>query len=154
MSAVVVSLRVQAGTAQTFAAFTEEIGQWWRPNALFQLTPRGDGVLRFEPGPEGRLVTELPNGKVFEIGRITAWAPGEKLAFTWRQASFTPEQFTQVEVTFEPVGEATRVTVTHRGWEAVPQEHAARHGFPLNLFLQRQGEHWRVLLHGLAGRLV
>lgn len=152
MSAIVVALRVKATPAEAFAAFTEEIGQWWRPNALFQLTPRGDGVLRFESGPQGRLVTELPNGKIFEIGRITTWAPGEKLAFTWRQASFAPEQATQVEVAFEPIGDGTRITVTHRGWESVPQEHVARHGFPLNLFLQRQGEHWRALLHTLGAR--
>lgn len=153
MSAVVVALRVKATPAEAFVAFTDDIALWWRPNGLFQITPRGDGALRFEPGPEGRLVTELPNGKVFEIGRITVWAPGEKLAFTWRQASFTPEQSTQVEVTFEPVGDETRVTVTHRGWESVPQEHAARHGFPLNVFLQRQGEHWRALLAALSARL-
>jgi hypothetical protein len=150
MSAVVVSLRVKASPAEAFTAFTEEIGQWWRPNALFQITPRGDGALRFEPGPDGRLVTELSNGKVFEIGRITIWAPGERLGFNWRQASFAPEQSTHVEVTFEPVGDETRITITHRGWEDVPQEHAARHGFPLNVFLQRQGEHWRALLNAFG----
>jgi uncharacterized protein YndB with AHSA1/START domain len=154
MSAVVVSLRVKASPTEAFAAFTEEIGQWWRPNALLQLTPRGDGTLRFEPGPEGRLITELTNGQIFEIGRILAWAPGERLVFTWRQATFAPEQSTRVEVIFEPVGDETRVTITHRGWESVPQEHAARHGFPLNVLLQRQGEHWRVLLHALSGQLV
>ncbi|MDX2274895.1 MAG: SRPBCC domain-containing protein [Hyphomonadaceae bacterium] len=153
MAAVVVSLRVKATPAQAFAAFTEEIGQWWRPNVLFQLTPRGDGVLRFEPGPEGRLVTDLPNGKVFEIGRIMTWAPGEKLAFTWRQATFASDQSTQVEVAFEPVGAETRITITHRGWDSVPQEHVARHGFPLGLFQQRQGEQWRAALHALAARL-
>ena len=149
-SAVVVSLRVAAAPAPVFEAFTAEIGVWWKPNSLFQLTPRGDGVLRFEPGPEGRLVTTLPNGKEFEVGRILVWRPGERLSFTWRQASFAPEQVTEVDVTFEPVGpEETRVTVTHRGWDAVPQAHAARHGFPLNIFLQRQGEHWRSLLASL-----
>src|SRR5262249_1316271 len=44
-------------------AFTEEIGEWWRPNPLFALTPRGDGHLRFEPGQGGRLVATLANGR-------------------------------------------------------------------------------------------
>lgn len=47
MSAVIVSLRVKATPREAFDVFTQEIAAWWRPNGLFQLTPRGDGVLRF-----------------------------------------------------------------------------------------------------------
>lgn len=149
-AAVIVSLRVKAAPQAAFDVFTQEIGAWWRPNALFQLTPRGDGELRFEGGV--RLVTTLPNGKVFEIGRVTAWAPGERLAFTWRQASFAPDQVTHVEVRFEPVADETRVTVEHRGWDTIPKDHVARHTFPLTIFHQRQGEHWRALLAAMSAR--
>lgn len=152
-SSVLVSLRVAASPQRVFEVFTQDIGVWWRPSGIFQLTPRGDGELRFEGGETGRLVTRLPNGQAFEIGRITAWRPGEKLAFTWRQATFGPEQFTQVEVRFEPVGQDTRVTVEHRGWDGIPQDHAARHGFPLGVFQMRQAEHWRALLSAMAMRL-
>lgn len=153
MSAVIVSLRVKATPLEAFEVFTQEIGTWWKPNGLFQLTPRGDGMLRFEPGEGGRLVSELPNGKVFEIGRVSVWQPGELLAFTWRQATFTPEQMTHVEVRFEPVGEETRVTVEHRGWDSIPQEHVARHGFSLSVFQMRQAEHWRALLAAAGARI-
>ncbi len=54
MSAVIVSLRVEATPRQAFDVFTQEIAAWWRPNQLFQLTPRGDGVLSFEPGEHWR----------------------------------------------------------------------------------------------------
>ena len=151
MSAVIVSLRVRVTPQEAFAVFTQEIAVWWKPNGLFQLTPLGDGVMRFE-GAE-RLITTLPNGKEFEIGRVTAWAPGERLAFTWRQASFTPEQSTHVDVRFEAVGDETRVTVEHRGWDTIPQEHVARHTFPLGHFQMRQAEHWRALLQSLATTL-
>jgi uncharacterized protein YndB with AHSA1/START domain len=146
VSAVIVSLRVKASPREAFEVFTQEIAAWWRPNALFQLTPRGDGVLSFEGGAEGRLITTLPSGKVFEIGRVTAWAPGERFAFTWRQATFAVDQQTEVEVRFEAVGDETRVTVEHRGWDTIPQEHVARHRFPLGVFQLRQAEHWRALL--------
>ncbi len=152
-AAVIVSLRIAAPPARVFEAFTQEISAWWQPNELFQLTPRGDGVLRFEGGEGGRLVSTLSSGKEFEIGRIRAWVPGERLAFTWRQATFTPDQLTQVDVRFEPVGDDTRVTVEQRGWDTIPQEHAARHGFPLGVFQMRQAEHWRTLLSALAARL-
>ena len=150
MSAVVVSLRVNATPAEAFDIFTQEIGAWWRPSALFQITPRGDGVLSFED--QERLITTLPNGKAFEIGSVSTWAPGQRLAFTWRQASFAPEQLTHVEVAFEPVGAETRVTVTHRGWDDIPQDHVARHGFPLAATQMRLAEHWRTQLAALAAR--
>ncbi|MFP4003881.1 MAG: SRPBCC family protein [Alphaproteobacteria bacterium] len=147
-----VSLRVNAGADRAFDVFVNEIGKWWRPNALFSFTPRSPGVLAFEPGPDGRLTETLPNGKVFEIGRITAWEPGVRLAFSWRQATFAPDQITHVDVRFEPVGDQTRVTVEHTGWETVPPEHVARHGFPDAIFLQRHGEWWQALLKSFKGR--
>lgn len=153
-SSVIVSLRVKATPQQTFDVFTQEIALWWRPNRLFMLTAHGDGQLRFELGDQGRLVTDLPNGATFEIGRINAWVPGERLAFSWRQATFAPDQTTEVEVRFEPVGDETRVTVEHRGWGLIPQAHAARHGFPLEPFQMRQAEHWAALLAALAEQTV
>lgn len=150
MSAVIVSLRVPASPEEAFDLFTSEIGLWWRPSGLFQLTPRGDGTLSFED--EARLITTLPSGKVFEIGRVSTWQRGQRLAFSWRQATFTPDQITHVEVRFEAVGEETRVTVEHRGWDAIPQDHAARHGFPLAATQLRLAEHWRAQLAALSQR--
>ena len=95
-SRVFVALRVPADPASTFAAFTREIASWWQPDRLFQITPHGDGELTFEPGPGGRLITRLANGEIFEIGRIFVWEPGKRLVFGWRQASFSPEQSTEV----------------------------------------------------------
>ncbi|MEI9963534.1 MAG: SRPBCC domain-containing protein [Caulobacteraceae bacterium] len=90
---------------------------------------------------------------MFEIGAITAWEPPARLAFGWRQAGFAPGQHTEVEIRFEPVGEETRVTVEHRGWDSVPQAHVARHGFPDAIFLRRHAEWWRALLTSLGGAL-
>lgn len=143
-SRILVSLRVKATPERAFEVFTREIGAWWKPNMLFQFTPRSPGVLSFD-GAE-RLVETLESGKVFEIGKVTAWEPPHRLAFGWRQATFTPDQHTEVEVTFEPVGEETRVTVSHAGWDTVLAEHVARHSFPDPLFLRRHGEWWQALL--------
>jgi len=152
-SRILVALRVSATPVRAFQAFTAEIGRWWRPNQLFQFTRRLAGTLAFEPGEGGRFTETAADGEVFEIGRITAWQPGARLAFTWRQASFAPGQVTTVEIRFEAVGSETRVTVEHRGWETVPQEHVARHTFPDAVFLQRHGEWWQALLASLRSRL-
>jgi len=148
-SKILVALRIAAPPETVFDAFTDDIALWWRPNSLFSFTPRSPGVMAFE---DGRLVERLPTGKVFEVGQVRAWERGARLVFGWRQAAFTPEMDTEVEVRFEAVEEGTRVTVEHRGWDSVPAPHVARHGFPDALFLQRHGEWWRTLLAGLAGR--
>lgn len=150
-SRVLVSIRVPCSPIQAFEIFTQDIGDWWTDSPLFRFTPRSPGALAFEPpdekGENGRLVERLPNGKSFEIGPVRLWQPGERLVVGWRQANFGPEHATEVDVRFEPVGTETRVSVEHRGWDSVPQQHLARHGFPLQLTNQRQGEQWRA---GLA----
>ena len=144
-SKVYVALRVKASPERAFSTFVGEIGAWWRPNGLFQTTPRAPGVLAFEAGEGGRLTETLESGKVFEIGRILVWEPPARLVFSWRQANFPPDLHTQVEVRFEAVGEETRVSVEHRGFDQVP-EGAARHGFPDEVLLMRLAEWWRALL--------
>ncbi len=151
--AVIVSMRVEATPLAAFRAFTEDIGVWWRPNALFQLTPRGDGRLRFEPGEGGRLIATFADGDDFVVGIITAWRPGAHLALSWRHATFSPEQSTELDVRFEAVGVDTRVTIEHRGWAQIPQDHAARHRCELSVFQRRQAEHWREGLLCLRARV-
>jgi uncharacterized protein YndB with AHSA1/START domain len=141
-----VALRVAVSPERAFEAFTREIAAWWAPNPLFRFTPRDPGVLSFEGGEGGRLVQTLSSGKVFEIGKVRVWSPPSRLVFGWRQATFAPGQTTEVEVRFEPVGQETRVTVAHSGWEVIPAAHVAKHGFPNSVFIQRHGEWWRSLL--------
>jgi len=148
-SRLIVALRVKATPERAFAAFTAEIGKWWLYTPLFRFTPRSPGVLSFETGQNGRLIETLPNGRVFEIGRVRLWDPPNRLVFGWRQAVFAADQDTEVEVSFEPVGAETRVRVEHRGWDSVPTEHVARHGISDNLFLRRHGDYWRDLLAAL-----
>nr|WP_249778261.1 SRPBCC domain-containing protein [Phenylobacterium glaciei] len=142
-------MRVKASPGRAFEAFVGEIGMWWKPSPLFQTTPRAPGVLAFEAGEGGRLTETLANGKVFEIGRITAWEPPHRLEFSWRQASFPPELRTEVEVRFEAVGDETRVSIEHRGFAQVPAKNVARHGFPDSFLLMRLAEYWQTQLVGL-----
>ena len=152
-SRVLVALRVKATPERAWGAFVGDIGVWWRANPLFAFTPRDPGVLAFEPGEGGRLIETLASGKVFEIGKIRAWEPPRRLVLGWRQATFAADQDTEVEVRFETVGEETRVTVEHTGWDSVPAAHVARHGFPNSLFLTRHAEWWQALLASYKHRI-
>jgi uncharacterized protein YndB with AHSA1/START domain len=147
-----VAVRVAVSPERAFEAFTREIAMWWRPNVLFQFEQGRIGALEFEPHEGGRFLERYADGDELEIGRITMWEPPSRLVFTWRQASFTAEQSTEVHVRFEPAGEETRVTVEHSGWDSVPPEHVARHAFPDALFLQRHAEWWQALLASYRGR--
>ena len=158
-STLLVALRVPATPRRAFEAFVYEIGEWWKPNGLFDFTVGRHGRLAFEPGASGRLTETYDDGRVFEVGRVTTWQPPDEIGFTWRQASFGPDMLTEVRVTFEAAGglEAaggeTRVTVEHSGWDTVPQGHAARHGFPLSFFQTRHAEWWQALLRSMRARL-
>lgn len=151
-SKVFVALRVKASPARAFEVFTAEIGAWWQPNGLFQTTPREPGRLAFEPGVGGRLTETLAGGKVFEIGRVRAWEPPARLVFSYRQANFPPDLETEVEVRFEAVGEETRVSVEHRGFDRVPEGSVARHGFPDAALLARLADFWRAHLASMGAQ--
>lgn len=147
-----VALRVAASQDRTFEAFTAEIGSWWRPNDLFRFTDVG-GRLAFEPDPPTHLVEVAADGSRFEVGQVRTWDPPKRLAVGWRQASFPPELTTEVTVRFDPLDGGTLVTVEHVGWDAIPADHVARHGFPLDVFQRRHAEWWQVLLGRLRTTL-
>ena len=63
--------------------------------------------------------------------------------FTWRANAFEAGLTTEVEVHFAAVERGTRVTLEHRGWDEVPLENAARHGYGKSeAFVSMIGLHW------------
>jgi len=107
-----VSSEVEVGVdPQTaFTAFTEEMDLWWvRGPINFHDSARAVAV-RCEPGVGGRLL-EVYNdatGEGLELGRITAWKPGESIA--WRSSVDDVE----VGVRFVATTTGTKVTVDAR----------------------------------------
>jgi uncharacterized protein YndB with AHSA1/START domain len=141
--------------ATAFAVFTEEIGAWWRPKVRDLFREGRTGVMKFEPGPNGRLVEVYADAPedLFEVGRVLTWIPGERLVFEWRQRGFRPRDMTHVEVRFEAVEQGTRVTLEHRGWDSFPPEHPARHGWTGEAFVSMIGLRWGDQLTSLAAHL-
>lgn len=124
---VTVSVEVAVDPHTAFAIFTDEIGRWWRPGPInWNDASRAVGI-RIEPGVGGRWleVYDQDTGEGFECGRITAWAPGERLVVRYQDAGHEIDG-TEVEVRFEPVEGGTRVTLEHRGWERVAAQIAAQ----------------------------
>lgn len=64
-------------------------------------------------------------GVEYEWGRVLTWDPPRRLCLAWMVSAATgewafdpdPLHASIVEITFEPTGDATLVTVTHTGFE-------------------------------------
>jgi hypothetical protein len=56
-------------------------------------------------------------------------------------------------VRFEPVGETTRVTVEHRGWERFPDDHPVKHGLGESAFNDAMSAWWADLLTSIKNHI-
>jgi uncharacterized protein YndB with AHSA1/START domain len=113
------SVEVSCDPKTAFTVFTEEIADWWRRGTMYWSDAERGLALRFEPHVGGRLIEvyDASSGEGFEVGRVTAWEPGERVAFTWRTDDWDANLSTDVNVTFTATSGGTRVTIAHSGWE-------------------------------------
>jgi hypothetical protein len=84
---------VDAAPDDAFRLFTEDIGLWWRRDTPYwNDRERGVGVT-IEPGAGGRFIEvyDRETGAGMEVGRVTAWDPGQRLALIRRKRSVCPE---------------------------------------------------------------
>ncbi len=123
-------VRVPAPARIAFDIFTEDVGSWWplHSHGVFH-----DGTVAFA---DGRIVETAADGREATWGSVTAWEPGERVAFTWHPGH-GPDRASRIEVTFAADGDDTLVVLTHSGWEVFADAAAAReeydHGWPLVL---------------------
>jgi uncharacterized glyoxalase superfamily protein PhnB len=103
-----VEVTVDPDTA--FAAFTEELDLWWVRGPINHHAGGRVLAMRCEPGVGGRLleVYDDMTGDALELGRITAWEPGKRLAWT------SSLDDVRTEVQFEPRETGTLVRVVAR----------------------------------------
>lgn len=152
---VAVTVTVDVPPDVAFDAFTREIDLWWRHGIKFRASGRTNtrGVLTLEPRVDGRVFEQYagPAGPaVHEIGRVTAWEPPARVAFTWRGVNFAPAESTDVSVTFTATATgATRVELVHTGFAALRPDHPLRHGQPPPVFIRTLGLWWGDLLGSL-----
>lgn len=143
------SVLVHVDRERAFRLFTEQIDRWWRRGSKYRVAGKRCGIIALEPRVGGRLFESFDvegETRVTVSGQVTAWEPPARLVFEWRAVNFVPSESTEVEVRFEPDGESTLVTVTHRGWSKIRPDHPARHGLAPAEFLRMMGMWWGDLL--------
>ncbi len=138
-----------------FDVFTREIDLWWRRGPRFRFGNARGGELRFEGGAGGRLVEVRADadGGAFEVGRVRAWEPGARVVFEWRGWNFEGGEVTEVEVRFDAAPGGTRVTLEHRGWDALRPDHPARHGLTGAAFVAMIGMWWADHVNALRAHV-
>ena len=113
---------VDVSPDEAFAIFTDEIGLWWRRDTPYWNDRERGLSIRIEPWVGGRFIEvhDLESGGGMEVGRVTAWEPGRRLALSWTQVGWPEGACTDLEITFQPVEDGTRVSLEHTGFERVP----------------------------------
>ena len=101
-----VSSEVEVGVDPdvAFTAFTEELDLWWVRGPINHWAGGRAAAMRCEPGVGGRLL-EVYEDDALELGRITAWEPGKRLA--WRSSV----DDVSVDISFSPAGAGCLVRV-------------------------------------------
>ena len=116
------STMVRSDPRHTFDTFVRTIGAWW-PAVPFSAGQDRVRDVTVEQRAGGRVYETWADGTELDWGELLAWDPPERFVMTWAQ---TPVP-TEVELSFAALGPAlTRVTVEHRGWEAMTDEQLAR----------------------------
>jgi hypothetical protein len=114
------STLVRSDREHTFTVFVRTMGAWWP----VQFSAGGDRVrdISIEERVGGSVFETWDDGTVAPWGQLRAWDPPERFVMSWLG---TPQP-TEVELSFAVLSpNLTRVTVEHRGWEALSESQLA-----------------------------
>ncbi len=115
------STMVRSDLRHTFEVFVATIGVWW-PVSPFSAGKDRVRDVTIDQRPGGRVYETWDDGTEVDWGELLAWEPPSRFVMTW---AMTPVP-TEVELSFAALGPAlTRVTVEHRGWEALSDQQLA-----------------------------
>ncbi len=110
------SITVACAPERAFEVFAGQVASWW-PTHTHSIHGVKVSDVVLEPYEGGEMYEVAEGGKREHWARVTAWEPPKRLVLAWRVNPDTDGP-TEVEVTFTPDGEGTRVDLEHRNWEA------------------------------------
>lgn len=109
------TLTVNCSPERAFQVFAGEVASWWptKTHSIHEDRVR-DVVL--EPRVGGEMYEIAEDGRREHWASVTAWEPPRRLVLAW-QVNPQTDGPTEIEVTFTPDGDGTRVDLEHRNWE-------------------------------------
>ena len=115
---------IDATPAELFRAWTDpdEAAVWLHPSGM--RTPRASVSIDAQVGHRyAYTMVNDANGEEYPTGGVyLEVVPDEKLVFTWGRPDGDVDDTPIVTVTFEPLGEMTRLTFDLRGVEGAPHD--------------------------------
>jgi uncharacterized protein YndB with AHSA1/START domain len=109
------AVTVAVPVERAFEVFTEEIATWW-PLRTHAVDTESPDTVVMEGRVGGRLYERTASGDEHLWGTLTAWEPPRRIVYSWHPGR-GEETAQEVEITFTPEGDGTRVHVRHTGWE-------------------------------------
>jgi uncharacterized protein YndB with AHSA1/START domain len=115
------SVRVRRTPEDAFRIFTQDMGTWWPLEVHSIAQDELEGRVKAESivceGREGgRIYEVMSDGAEASWATIMTWDPPRRVVLAWKP-NLTDGPSTELEVTFHPEDDGTRVDLTHRGWE-------------------------------------
>jgi uncharacterized protein YndB with AHSA1/START domain len=109
------SIVVPLGRTDAFDLFVRRMSEWWPLHAR-SVSLENAASCHVEARVGGRLYERDRQGAEHVWGRFKVLDEGKRAVFSWHPG--LPEAAaTEVQVTFAPAGEGTRVDIEHRDWE-------------------------------------
>ena len=117
---IIVHETISLNPAEAFSAFVDGFGKWYP--AEYTWSQNGLDTIAIEPREGGRCFERGPNGFELDWGRVTAFQPPKIVTFTWqisvkRVPIPNAAKAGQVTVRFDTEDNATKLTLTHHGFE-------------------------------------
>ena len=118
MPDVQLEITVRLPPQGAFDAFVQQMDLWWPRRGVFPYSFAPESTrplhIRFEPQLGGRYYETFLDESEYEIGRVTAWAPPERLGYTWRDPAWRGE--TRITLSFAAEGDGARVVYEQDGF--------------------------------------
>lgn len=109
------TLHVRAPQQRAFEVFTSRMGDWWPAEHSILKAPRKAVVV--EPQVDGRWYEVAEDGSEDQWGKVLEWEAPDRILLAWQLTmdfTYDPDFLTEVEVSFHPEGDCTRVEFEHR----------------------------------------
>ena len=120
------SVTVARPVEDAFRVFTDGIATWWplQTHSIEGMASEGAKVpetVVLEGHVGGRLYERMTDGEDGYWGTVTHWEPPHRVVIEWKVNPNAPAP-TEIDVSFAPDGDGTRVDLVHRGWERLGAE--------------------------------
>ncbi|MFI9818139.1 SRPBCC family protein [Saccharothrix variisporea] len=115
------SVTVAATPDRAFEVFVAKFGDWW-PLSTHHIGTADAATAVIEPFEGGRWFERGVDGSECDWGAVLAYDPPARLLLSWHLDggwSYDPDpsRASEVELTFEPSGDTTVVTLVHRHFD-------------------------------------